>query len=748
MKKAARMKIWNDLKLRYKILLVMLCIGILPIGSLSILNYKQATENLLESSMEQVESVRELKKSLIETYLQERLNNAKSLSINALFNNGVTDFSAALSQGSSSIEYQQTMEKYNGGIQFIKDTYGYQNIYLINRRGVVVYNTSGNNIGKNIENSEIKLLEAFKNGLSNTYITDYEIENSSGKAVLYASAPIIRDAVTQGVLVIALPSDPINNILVQKSNSIKTREVYLVGEDFLLRSPVKLSSDIYAFRDRIDTLAVQEALQGKVGAKTIKDYQGDQALTAYTPLEIHGIKWALISQLNQMEVLRSTRSILTRSLLVLFITSIAITAVALLFSSYMSNLIQKVMSALGKAEGGDLTVSVEHESEDEIGYLSKSLNKMIGTQREAIVEVLNTGCEVSKYTQNQLTIMKELTVTMDEMAASIGEVANSALDIASNTNQVSTSIGEMSNAIDDVSKSASDTSSTILEMIHSMEEMDGSIQKIAQHSLLASEEAKKTVNIAEKGKQNANHTILEMDLINTEMSNLQEVIKGLGKAALQIGDIIEVINAIAEQTNLLSLNASIEAARAGEHGKGFAVVASAISSLADKSRNATKDIANLVKDIQGIVEEAVEKTQQGASKVEHGVTLVKNTSSALENIYEAIEKTTVLINDIAKATEEQTKTSKEVMGASQKVTALSLEVSSSVEEQAASIEEISKSIDKLNELSQAVAGAVQQQSAGAEEVFSTTQNITNGAQDLEGMMTSLLKLISRFDVKS
>ncbi len=84
------------------------------------------------------------------------------------------------------------------------------------------------------------------------------------------------------------------------------------------------------------------------------------------------------------------------------------------------------------------------------------------------------------------------------------------------------------------------------------------------------------------------------------------IVEGLSKAAMEIGDVVAMIQDIAAQTNLLALNATIEAARAGEAGKGFAVVASEVKSLAGQTARATEDIAQQIDRIQEVSKQAVE----------------------------------------------------------------------------------------------------------------------------------------------
>ena len=110
---------------------------------------------------------------------------------------------------------------------------------------------------------------------------------------------------------------------------------------------------------------------------------------------------------------------------------------------------------------------------------------------------------------------------------------------------------------------------------------------------------------------------------------------GIAESSRKISEIIGVIDEIARQTNLLALNAAVEAARAGEAGRGFAVVASEVRSLAQRSSQAAKDIADLI--------------TGSSDQVSRGVELVNRAGSSLNEIVESIRKVVEIVSDISLA---------------------------------------------------------------------------------------------------
>ncbi|MCO5202166.1 MAG: methyl-accepting chemotaxis protein [Chloroflexi bacterium] len=120
-----------------------------------------------------------------------------------------------------------------------------------------------------------------------------------------------------------------------------------------------------------------------------------------------------------------------------------------------------------------------------------------------------------------------------------------------------------------------------------------------------------------------------MESIATAVQRASRTVDQLGEYGQQIGDIVKAIDEIAAQTSLLALNGRIEAARAGEQGRGFAVVAENVRSLAERSSESTKEIADLIAKVQQGTQEAVEAMAVGVRDVQDGQRITEEAAQSL-----------------------------------------------------------------------------------------------------------------------
>ncbi|OFI06717.1 methyl-accepting chemotaxis protein McpA [Clostridium acetireducens DSM 10703] len=467
---------------------------------------------------------------------------------------------------------------------------------------------------------------------------------------------------------------------------------------------------------------------------------GIKKFNAYKPIE----NWSIAINVPVNEYMNPVYKIRNTCILMIIIFIIISFILSIRISKKITKPIKKLMLLMKKAEKGDFSVQAVKETEDEIGDLVVSFNNMIEGQKQVIKTILevseelgasseeasSASEEMAANAENQNASMEELTNSINDMNISINEVTDKITKMANNINHINGNMDGIGTNVKEVSEDILGTFKKFSHISKSIEKMTASIESVYKDSQNASKDAKETVYITEEGGKKINNIVDEIDKINISVTELTNTIKNLGKAALEIEDIVEVIDDIAEQTNLLSLNASIEAARAGEYGKGFAVVASAIGDLAEKSSESTKNVENIIKHMQNQVEDSIETTDKAVEKVKSGISLVKSTEKVLENIYNSVESTAELMIHINEETKIQAETSENIKNSIINANEIAVKVYGSLQEETKDIEVSVSKINELNDLSQEIASSSEEQAASSNEISIIANNVGDMANEV------------------
>ncbi len=288
--------------------------------------------------------------------------------------------------------------------------------------------------------------------------------------------------------------------------------------------------------------------------------------------------------------------------------------------------------------------------------------------------------------------LKDRECQISQQNEKISQAAGEAGDISS---RLAAAAEQLSRSVSSARSGAATQRERTTETATAMEEMNATVMEVAQHAVAAAESAEQAKEEATGGSSVVTEVISAIDEVESRAGELHESMESLGSKAEEIGKVLIVIEDIADQTNLLALNAAIEAARAGEAGRGFAVVADEVRKLAEKTMQATSEVGAAVSSIQEGAKHNVKATQIAVQSVEKSTTLARQSGEALERIVTEADATADRVRSIAAAAEQQSAASEEINQATLEVSTISEQTDEEMSAASAAVEELSLLAENL-----------------------------------------------------
>jgi twitching motility protein PilJ len=309
--------------------------------------------------------------------------------------------------------------------------------------------------------------------------------------------------------------------------------------------------------------------------------------------------------------------------------------------------ILRLMNEMGDLADGDLTIRAT-VSEDITGAIADSVN-----------------------------------YTVEELAVLVRRINDAAERVTRASSAAQSTSNDLLEATKVQSAEIQSANSVVLEMATSM-------KTVSSSALESARVARASLEAAQKGAVAVSNSISGMNEIRTQIQETSKRIKRLGESSQEIGEIVELISDITEQTNVLALNAAIQAASAGEAGRGFSVVAEEVQRLAERSGEATKQIAAIVKTIQTDTHDAVAAMEYSTQGVVEGAKLSDAAGQALSEISSVSQDLARLIEAISSDTQEQADIATKVADSMQDILRITGQTTTSTQETAVSIGELTE----------------------------------------------------------
>ena len=420
---------------------------------------------------------------------------------------------------------------------------------------------------------------------------------------------------------------------------------------------------------------IADVMTGNSGSQKMKN-NGETYFVSYAsiPLKGESDSWSVITLHKESSAMAVVYRIIFMAVLIAILIIVAAAFVIALLARKLTKPVVTITELIKNASDGDFTVRAPEDGLDEIGTLSKSLNKMTA----------------------------KISVILSKLTSITGEVMQSSGDLK----DIETEADSISRAVREISDGTEKQNNEIQHVFMKAEALEENFEHLQKKNSILLQDAQNTMLSSENGMSGISELKVQNEFSSQGMSIAFEKIQLLEEHSQKISGILNTINEISTQTELLALNASIEAARAGEQGRGFSVVAESIGKLASDSTVATADIRKIIEELCKDISDTVANIETIRNNIEGQTEVVDKVQNTFTDFRVLAEKTKESVRDIEHLVGDMHESNHYVVQAVEKIRNISTntaeltdKAADSLEEQLHGIRNVSERIDALSRVS-------------------------------------------------
>jgi len=356
-----------------------------------------------------------------------------------------------------------------------------------------------------------------------------------------------------------------------------------------------------------------------------------------------------------------TKETLTQTGIITGILALVVLPLSLFIIAGIVKPLRETMVAADDVANGNLDVQLAPKGKDEVSLMQTSLNSMVSTLKDNIKGIQAKEAEANKQADAAREALQKAEEAMARAETATREgMLTAAGRLEGVVGHIDEATGDIARRSEEIRSGTDDQMERIQEAATAMEQMNATVLEVARNAADAAEHSDQSRVMALEGAELVSGTVEAMGNMQTLTLEVRENMHKLGAQSEAIGTVMNVINDIADQTNLLALNAAIEAARAGEAGRGFAVVADEVRKLAEKTMGATTEVGENIKSIQHLAQLNVDGMDEAVNAINKATEISNESGEKLEEIVRMAQDAASQVQSIAAAAEEQSAASEQI----------------------------------------------------------------------------------------